>query len=132
MNRQGRHQQGFTLIEVMVAISIIAVALPALMNLMLTQSNNISAIREQTLAEWVAANQLNTHRLNYQLTKRLLNGRQTGTEELADIEWHWLVDSQVTAVDEIRKIEVTVGRDAEQARDNPIARLSGFVYERPQ
>ncbi len=128
-NRHKRTQTGFTLVEVMVALVIIAVALPAMMSLIITQANNATSIREQTLADWVATNQLNTHRLNYQLTQRILNGRQTGTEELSGIEWHWLAVGEETPVEEIRRINISVGLSAEEAADNPISHLSGFIYE---
>ncbi|BFM09591.1 type II secretion system minor pseudopilin GspI [Halioxenophilus aromaticivorans] len=130
---RAKHQRGFTLIEVMVALGIIAFALPALIAMMSTQANNVIHIREQTIADWVAVNQLNAQRLNYRLTGRVLNGRETGTQEMAGFEWHFLVDSKVTDVDELRRITVKVSRNQEQVDDNPTAELSGFVYEpKPQ
>ncbi len=124
-----KRSQGFTIIEVIIALTIIAVALPALLNLIFIQTDNTLRIRERTLAEYVARNQLNTQRLNYQLTSRLLNGKQTGTEEFSGIEWHWVAESEKTAIDEMRRINVSVAMNAQDARDNPTAHLSGFIYE---
>lgn len=124
-----KQQSGFTIIEVIIALTIVAVALPALLNLVLIQTDNTTRLRERTLAEYVARNQLNTQRLNYQLSDQLLNGRQTGTEEFSGIEWHWIAESEKTAIDEMRRINVSVATDANEARENPAAYLSGFIYE---
>lgn len=124
-----KRQRGFTLIEVMIAMGIIAFALPALISLMNTQSSNVGHIRQQTISDWVANNQLNTQRLNYTLTGRVLNGRETGTEEMSGIEWHWLVESKVTDVDQLRRITVKVGLELGKVDDEPISQLSGFLYE---
>ncbi|MCE2027969.1 type II secretion system minor pseudopilin GspI [Sessilibacter corallicola] len=125
----GTKQSGFTIIEVIIALTIVAVALPALLNLVLIQTDNTHHLRERTLAEYVARNQLNTQRINYQLTERILNGRQTGTEEFSGIEWHWIAESEETAIDEMRRINISVARTPQDARDNPSAHLSGFIYE---
>jgi len=121
--------KGFTLIEVMVALAIIAFALPALISLMNTQAGNVISVREQTIAEWVAQNELNRQRLNFKLTGRILNGRETGTAEMAGIEWHWVIDSQVTDTEAMRRITVKVARDLKSADDNPASQLAGFLYE---
>jgi type II secretion system protein I len=96
---------------------------------MSTQTNNTAHIRDRTLAEWVASNELNKQRLNFKLTQRALNGRATGTQELGGIEWHWVALGQVTAVEEIRRIEIAVGKDAEAAASNPVTTLAGFIYD---
>jgi general secretion pathway protein I len=124
-----KKSQGFTIIEVMIALTIIAVALPALLNLVLIQTDNTLRIRERTLAEYVARNQLNTHRVNLQLTGRVLNGKQTGTEEFSGIEWHWVAESEDTAIEEMQRINISVAMTPQDARDNPTAHLSGFIYE---
>lgn len=124
-----RQQRGFTLVEVLVAMAIVAVAIPALISTISTQANNVSKIREQTIADWVAQNQLNAQRLNYRLTGRILNGRQSGSEEMSGIEWHWLVESKETSVDRLRRLTVKVGLDQGDVDSNPISQLSGFLYE---
>ncbi len=130
--RRPQQARGFTLIEVMVAMGIIAFALPAVISLISTQANNVIHIREQTIADWVAVNQLNAQRLNYRLTGRVLNGRETGSEEMSGIEWHWQVDSKVTEVDQLRRLTVKVGKVAGDIDNNAISELSGFLYEPKQ
>ena len=49
---------GFTLIEVMVAMAVVAVALPALLFALIQQVDGTGYLRERTLASWVAANKL--------------------------------------------------------------------------
>ncbi|GLS27115.1 type II secretion system minor pseudopilin GspI [Marinibactrum halimedae] len=124
-----KKQSGFTLVEVIVAMAIVAVALPALLTVMMTQADNAVSIRERTLAEWVAINLLEEHRLNYQLSGRVLNGRDTGEAELAGTTWYWHAEGKVTAVEAIRNLKISVGTDASTVKDEPITTLSGYLYE---
>lgn len=121
--------KGFTLIEVVVALVIVAVALPALLTLVSRQSDNTFQLRERTLAEWVAHDQLQTFRINHQLTGRILDGRQTGSTEFAGVSWHWVAESQDTAVEDMIRINIAVAADENDLRDYPTATLSAFIYK---
>jgi general secretion pathway protein I len=56
--------RGFTLIEVLVALTIIAVALSAAMRAMGTMTQTSGELQTRMLAEWAAENHLATLRLN--------------------------------------------------------------------
>jgi general secretion pathway protein I len=88
---------GFTLIEVLVALVIVAFGMGAVLSALSSSANTISALRERSLAEWIALNQIADTRL-------LLNPPQPGVTEgdvksFGNGDWHWRQD--VIAVDAI-------------------------------
>ena len=54
---------GFTLVEVMVALAVVAVALPALLVTLSQQLDGLRYLEDRTHAQWVAANRLAELRL---------------------------------------------------------------------
>jgi general secretion pathway protein I len=91
------HARGFTLIEVLVALVIVAFGVGAVLAALSSSAVNVSALREKTLAQWVALNCIADARLN-------LQAPQTGTTEgdvknFANGDWHW--QQIVTAMDQI-------------------------------
>jgi general secretion pathway protein I len=89
--------RGFTLIEVLVALVIVAFGMGAVLAALSSSADNIAALREKTLAEWIALNQVADVRLN-------LNAPQPGVTEgdvkaFGNGDWHWRQD--VIAVDAI-------------------------------
>ena len=50
--------RGFTLLEVLVALAVIAIALASIIKAVGTGAANASYLRDKTFAHWVAANRL--------------------------------------------------------------------------
>jgi len=105
------------LIEVLVALVIVAFGMGAVLAALNASAANISALREKTLAQWVALNRVSDVRLN-------LQPPQTGTTEgdvkgFGNGDWHW--QQIVTAVQEIPGLmQITV-----KVRRNPPGTLTG-------
>jgi type II secretion system protein I len=86
----GAGQCGFTLIEVMVALVIVAFGMGAVLAALSSAANNIAALHDKTLAQWVALNLVADTRLNLQMPS-------TGTTEgdvkaFGNANWHWRQD----------------------------------------
>ncbi len=79
-----RRDAGFTLLEVLVALAIIAFALAATIRLSGQAAANTATLKEKTLAQWVAQNLVTEMRLG------LINARKKkGEAEMAGETWYW-------------------------------------------
>ena len=58
-----RGERGFSLLEVLVALTVVAIAMAALVEAGVQQTASRGQLRDQTQATWVAANALETLRL---------------------------------------------------------------------
>lgn len=116
--------RGFTLFEVLVALSVAAIALTAAVKLVGFYVRNSAEIQERLYAHWAAGNVL----VSAQLTTPWPDtGTDDGDIELAGREWRWRIAVTETPFAAVRRVEVQVfdDRDAEQY----ITRLSGYVGE---
>jgi general secretion pathway protein I len=114
--------RGFTLIEVLVALVVIAVALGALIEASAAQARQYADTREQLYAGWVADNALTDLELSDPFPDI---GRQIAQTTLADRDWRIVIDVSVTVDDRLRRADIRVERE-----DQPgyaWARLSGFL-----
>lgn len=118
-------KQGFTLVEVMVAMAIVALALPALLGQISSQVDHTAYMRDKSVAQWVAQNQLEILQLEYALNQKLLKGSASGSTEMAGRTWYWQVNSEATVVPGMWRETVTVGTEAEEA----LAFAVGFIAE---
>lgn len=127
MNNDMKHQRakGFTLVEVMVALVIVGLALPALITQVLSVMDASTTRRDQTVAHWVAENRYTRLRLQQSLTGTLLQGEATGTEEQGGHLWHWKVESETTEMDGLRRLTISAGRD----KDQPLIQQDWFLHE---
>lgn len=118
--------RGFTLVEVMVALAVVAIALPALLFSLDQHIDGTAHVRDKSLAHMVAANKLTEIRLLARARESLLQGKDSGVATMADRDWYWWVDSQATEVDQFYRLEISVAAE-EERRDQPLYTLSAFL-----
>ena len=122
---------GFTLVEVMVALAVVAVALPALLLTLSQQLDGLRYLEDRTHAQWVAANRLSELRLVAGAKGSLQTRRVSGTEELAGRSWYWWSKGVETEVPGFFRYEIVVS-DQEDGEASPVHTLDGYLaQERP-
>ena len=121
-----RHATGFTLVEVMVALAVVAVALPALLGALSQQVDATAYLRDKSVAQLVAANKLVELRLLSRARQSLLEGRDSGVMEMADREWYWWIESNPTDVPQFRRLQIAVAL-AEEDERRPLYTLVAFM-----
>ena len=113
---------GFTLIEVLVALAIIAISLGAILNTSGTQANQATYLKQKTIAHWVAMNEITKLQIEKQWPSI---GETDGSTEMANNEWFWVRTVIKTEDDNARQIEFQVFSDKKH-NDN-LTRLIGYV-----
>lgn len=115
--------QGFTLIEVMVALVLFSLAALAALYVASQQLSSSSRIQEQYLAQWVASNQLAEVFLDVK-AGRWPPTSETGEAKNAGQTWYWQQSVKETVTADLLEVTVAV-RTQEQGRI--VAELSVFV-----
>ena len=116
-------QTGFTLLETLVALAILAIAMSAVMRATGAGTNHAEIMRAHLIAGWVAQNRLALHAAR---NDWLPIGIQEGEETQAGMRLLWQENISATPNPGFRRIEVTVARP-----DDPkyaLRRLSGFLH----
>jgi general secretion pathway protein I len=112
---------GFTLIEVLIAVTILAIAMGAVISGMARFADNAASLREKTVALWVAHNRLTEIDLEPGWPAI---GKSDGEVEMAGVEWHWFVTVSETPDPDVRRIEIRV---QPRGRETDSAALSSFI-----
>jgi general secretion pathway protein I len=86
VNPSIRRDRGFTLLEVLIALAIVAMSAGALLGTVTSSASNVSYLKDKTLAEWVALNRLTEIRIAQQFPDP---GKRTGNAELGGMKWQW-------------------------------------------
>lgn len=121
-------QPGFTLVEVMVALAVVALALPALLFALHQQVDGTGYLRDRSLAQMVANNKLVELRLLTAARAGLFSGVDSGVEELAGRQWHWRLASSATQVQSFYRVEIAV-REGEEENGLPLHTLVAFMFD---
>jgi general secretion pathway protein I len=104
-------QAGFTLLEVLVAMAVLAIAMGAIIGTATQSIQTSAALRDQTFAGWVALNQVNE--LLLELEPWPEDGSRRGEAELAQRVWRWEARFAATDDPDLRRVEVTVRAGAD-------------------
>ncbi len=120
-------QCGFTLLESLVALTILAVALAAVLRATGASTNHVDALRLRLLADWVAQNRIALHSGRGDW---LPVGSDQGEQTQAGIVFVWKEKISATPNPSFRRIEVSVAQrdDAQHA----LRHLSGYLVEVPR
>jgi general secretion pathway protein I len=106
---------GFTLIEVLVALVIVAVGMGAVMSALTSSASTLSFLRDETFAQWVALNQIATIRLSGQVPSP---GNSSGDTDYAGRSWHWRQEVVATEIPGVVRIDMKVRPKEVQAGDD--------------
>src|SRR5215207_3143383 len=100
MKMHHRHpdaSKGFTLIEVMVALLVLALAMAALQLRIGQTIESAAYLRDKTVAQWVALNQLELLRVATRFGNAPLQQQLTGAANMAGRTWYWVLTPQMPA-----------------------------------
>lgn len=105
MNMRSRGPRGFTLIEVLVALVIVALGVAAVMSALVSSAESTSRLRERSVAEWVAANRIVETRLAKDFPAL---GSSEGKTAMGGSDFQWRQRVERTAIDGVVAIVVEV------------------------
>ncbi len=120
-------RNGFTLIEIMFAMAILAIVSVVLLKSSVQSVSRAGLIQDRTMASWIAENQLQGLRMidrddedNYPSV-----GVKRSTITMANRDWQIVLDVSETENDLIRRIEVSVFNELDP--DVALSTLTGFI-----
>jgi general secretion pathway protein I len=101
-------RQGFTLLEVLVAMAVMAIAMAALWKGLQQGIAVNQGLPERIVARWIAQNHLVLRQANGDWPD---TRTYSGTEEMGGREWYWREQVSATEEPEMRRITVQVGTE---------------------
>lgn len=120
-------QHGFTLVEVLVALFILAITMAAVSRTASSSIHHAESLRTRITADWVAQNRLALHQARGDW---LPTGIQTGEEEQAGHLYPWREEIIATPNPTMRRIVVSV--NAPDDRQHILRELSGYLVQYPR
>ena len=115
-------QRGFTLVEILVALAIVAIALTAGMRALTQATDSAAALKARTLALWIAQDRLAAAQI---ATPWPALGNYKGDAQQAGSTFVWQANVTTTPNPAFRRIEIVVAEP--QTPDYALARLTGFL-----
>ena len=119
-----RHAEGFTLVEVLVALMVVAMGLAALMVAVSGTARTSGYLRDKTLAQWMALNRLSEVRLNM---NKFGQNIDTGELKFANRTWHYDTRYYDTSIASMKRVVVRVYAGDAKTKGNPLAESTGFL-----
>jgi general secretion pathway protein I len=120
-----RRARGFTLVEVLVALMIVAIGLAALLVAVSGTARSSGYLRDKTLAQWIALNRLTEVRLNS--SNKFAQNTDTAEVTFAGRTWHYDTRYFDTSISTMKRVVVRVYVGDAKTKGNPLAESTGFL-----
>lgn len=117
-------QRGFTLLEVLVALTIITLSLGALISTSGSHASSAGYLKQKTIAHWVAMNEITQLRIEKAWPGK---GDTKGSTTMAGAEWYWTQTVKETEDENSRQVEFKVYLD--EARESSLTRLVVYLFK---
>jgi general secretion pathway protein I len=114
--------RGFTLIEVLAALVIVALGMLGVIQAVTQTVRNGTYLREKTLAHWIAMNVITERRL---VNEPPPIGESSEDVEFANQRWRWTLKVTQTQVASLRRMDVSV-RPADKPDGTALTTVTGF------
>ena len=101
---------GFTLIEVLIALAVLAIAMAAVIKVSASNTSNTAYLKEKSIAHWIAVNKANELRLTENWPSV---GTKKGSVVMAKQEWRWQLKVSNTPDKNIRRMDIEVQHERE-------------------
>lgn len=129
--------KGFALVEILVAITVVGIALPALMMRIQTINNTTMRIEERTTAYWVAENKMQELIAQQMLRPKSVSRMREDqdTVEFDGRDWYWHITVTEMPLGELLRpakmfrIEMEVSIADGSSDPKVLASLLGFIHE---
>jgi general secretion pathway protein I len=109
-----RSSRGFTLLEVLIALAIVAMSVGALLGTVTSSASNVIYLKEKTLAEWVALNRLTEIRIDPNMPGE---GRRMGSSVMGGMRWEWEEEVTELPIKGMFRIDVRAHNTGETVDD---------------
>jgi general secretion pathway protein I len=116
--------RGFTLVEVLVALMVVAMGLAALMVAVSGTARTSGVLRDKTIAQWIALNRLTEVRLNL---NKFGKNTDTGELDFANRKWHYDTRYFDTTIGTMKRVVVRVYQGDSKTKGNPLVESIGFL-----
>lgn len=120
--RSPNAQAGMTLLEVLVALAVFAIAALALIKAVSESAAGADHLQDKTFSHWVAQNRLAAVQLDESFPA---TGTKSGEAEMAGRTWYWRQIVKETSDKDLRRVEIEVRESADA--ESPLETLTGFV-----
>jgi general secretion pathway protein I len=120
-----RRRRGFTLVEVLVALMIVAIGLSALLVAVSGTARTSGYLRDKTLAQWIALNRLTEVRLNS--NNKFAQNTDTAEVTFAGRTWHYDTRYFDTSISTMKRVVVRVYLGDAKTKGNPVAESTSFL-----
>ena len=128
VNREARSRPGFTLLELMVALAVLAIVAMAVFGRAGDSVRDLHTLEQRTLARWIAENEVARMRLEHRGTTQAISlGTVRQRVRQGDRSWQVVRETQSTSHPSLRRVEVTVYALEDGREVGPLDTLIAFM-----